>query len=675
MAFNQAPINTVPGPQSTDEDVALVFTAANGNAISISDADNLNIIGMTVTIDVLHGSIELLPKAGTVVTGEGTGHVTITGALNFVNERLAYLIYIPDADYNGPDTLTITANDNGATGTDPGLTGTATSEEDIDQIAIVVNPVHDLPIVTLADEAVYGTMNSDFVFGAPTGSTIAVTDNDSVTLEVTLSVTNGLLTLSQTTGLSFTAGTGMGDATMVFSGSPADITAALDGLVYRGDLNYAGTDTLTIRADDGISIAGENVAISLSSVVSGDSGSNTLTGTPEPDLFLLQQGGNDTVSGLASGDAFYFGAAFDVNDAVDGGGGSDQVGLQGNYAGASALVLTAGMLTDVEQLILLPGNDTRFGDPGTNLYDYAITTADETVAAGMVLTVDGSRLRAGEDLTFNGAAETDGTFLVYGGRGIDTLTGGAGNDGFLFGDGKFGAGDTVNGGAGNDQVGFRGHYDGANAILLGLAGQPVLNGIEGIVLISGHDLRFGPDAGDFDYFVRPFNGAFSAGQVITIDGGTLRENEKLTFDGQFETHALFQVYGGRGDDALTGGPGNDMLNGGRGVDTMRGEAGSDIFRFEDVLDSPLASPDKIADLDGQDKIDLSLIDANSLVAGDQAFSFIGTAAFSGTPGELRVIHPTAWFVQGDIDGDGLADFSIQVLLDGPSSITGTDFVL
>ena len=35
---------------------------------------------------------------------------------------------------------------------------------------------------------------------------------------------------------------------------------------------------------------------------------------------------------------------------------------------------------------------------------------------------------------------------------------------------------------------------------------------------------------------------------------------------------------------------------------------------------------------GTDKIDLSRIDANSLVAGDQAFNWIGSNAFSGTAG-------------------------------------------
>ena len=56
-----------------------------------------------------------------------------------------------------------------------------------------------------------------------------------------------------------------------------------------------------------------------------------------------------------------------------------------------------------------------------------------------------------------------------------------------------------------------------------------------------------------------------------------------------------------------------------------------------------------------DRIDLAAIDADPALAGDQAFTWIGAAAFSGRAGELRVVPG---LVQGDLDGDGLADFEI-----------------
>ena len=38
-AVNDAPVNTVPGPQTTAEDTAKVFSGSNGNQISVADVD------------------------------------------------------------------------------------------------------------------------------------------------------------------------------------------------------------------------------------------------------------------------------------------------------------------------------------------------------------------------------------------------------------------------------------------------------------------------------------------------------------------------------------------------------------------------------------------------------------------------------------------------------------
>ncbi|WP_353641205.1 hypothetical protein [Mesorhizobium sp. WSM2239] len=59
---------------------------------------------------------------------------------------------------------------------------------------------------------------------------------------------------------------------------------------------------------------------------------------------------------------------------------------------------------------------------------------------------------------------------------------------------------------------------------------------------------------------------------------------------------------------------------------------------------------------GSDLIDLATIDANTLVAGNQAFSFIGSAAFSGVAGQLRYTNYSGnVIIDADVNGDSVAD--------------------
>jgi serralysin len=96
------------------------------------------------------------------------------------------------------------------------------------------------------------------------------------------------------------------------------------------------------------------------------------------------------------------------------------------------------------------------------------------------------------------------------------------------------------------------------------------------------------------------------------------------------------------NNALFGDAGADTLIGARGVDIMRGGSGADTFvwRVENESGTVVAAMDLIVDFDplAGDRIDLSGIDANALAAGNQAFTFIGAAAFSGAPGEINFVQ-------------------------------------
>jgi len=170
----------------------------------------------------------------------------------------------------------------------------------------------------------------------------------------------------------------------------------------------------------------------------------------------------------------------------------------------------------------------------------------------------------------------------------------------------------------------------------------------------------------------------------SINGTGNELNNKLTgnsganrLDGALGNDVLL---GGGGADILIGGDGLDQLTGAGGRDTMSGGAGADKFIFQATGHTTVALPDVITDFSSSegDMIDLSKIDAQAAVAGDQTFSFIGANAFAGGgstgAGQLRYAYTgTETRILGDVNGDGAADF--MIVLSGQLSLQSGDFIL
>jgi hypothetical protein len=110
---------------------------------------------------------------------------------------------------------------------------------------------------------------------------------------------------------------------------------------------------------------------------------------------------------------------------------------------------------------------------------------------------------------------------------------------------------------------------------------------------------------------------------------------------------------------------------------LTGGGANDRFFFSTGDTSAVrADADHITDFSHAegDLIDLHSMDANRHMNGNQAFTFIGTAAFGGTAGEIRYEgQGGVTYVEGDTTGDGVADFSIA--LDGSHALVAADFVL
>jgi Ca2+-binding RTX toxin-like protein len=202
-----------------------------------------------------------------------------------------------------------------------------------------------------------------------------------------------------------------------------------------------------------------------------------------------------------------------------------------------------------------------------------------------------------------------------------------------------------------------------------------------IVCLTGGDNRFGAPPGvGYSYDLTMDDGNVAGGATMTVNANTLRagvpgvSDETLTFDGSGESDGHFTIYSGAGDDVLTGGDQDDRIYGAGGADTMTGGLGNDTFAYMNAAHSTATAMDQILDFGLGDRIDLAAIDAISGGANN-AFSFIGTAAFSNTAGELRVVDlgGGSWQIEADIDGIGGADLLIG--LTSSHTLTTTDFVL
>jgi hypothetical protein len=228
---------------------------------------------------------------------------------------------------------------------------------------------------------------------------------------------------------------------------------------------------------------------------------------------------------------------------------------------------------------------------------------------------------------------------LFGGRGNDTMLGGNGNDTIYGQSGN----DHLQGGNGNEQLwGGRG-----NDLLEGGNGQDSLHGGDGgdqLLGGTGRDLLNGGGGHD------------------TLNGGSSHDD----------------LLGGSGRDVVNGDSGRDQLTGGAGADRLTGGDGADSFIYTALTDSRAdpAGRDAILDFSRKqgDTMDFSALDANPTLDGDQAFTFIGASAFTGAAGELQVRPGTGrTFVRGDLNGDGVADFVVQ--LKGVIPLTASDFVL
>jgi Ca2+-binding RTX toxin-like protein len=172
----------------------------------------------------------------------------------------------------------------------------------------------------------------------------------------------------------------------------------------------------------------------------------------------------------------------------------------------------------------------------------------------------------------------------------------------------------------------------------------------------------------------------AAGGYMMVEGLSLSASETFVFNGSAETNGTYTARGGLANDTITGGGGNDQIYGNYGADVLKGGAGRDLFEYYAAGESTAASTDTILDFTRGDRINLWVMDADGNSAnGNNAFSWIGTGAFTHSAGQLRAFQdsadPTKWIVEADVNGDGAADLTIHLYAQPGHILGASDFIL
>ena len=377
----------------------------------------------------------------------------------------------------------------------------------------------------------------------------------------------------------------------------------------------------------------------------GNEGNNVLVGS-RSDNVLSGLSGDDYLYGVLGSDELYGGAG---NDWLDGGAGMDR--MEGGSGNDTYVIDDVG-----DVIVEMVGGGTS--DSVQSFIDYTL----------------GSNL---ENLTLKGAA-TSGTGnalanLIYGSANADILSALGGDDGLFGGGGN----DQLFGGDGNDRLeGGQGvdtmsGGDGDDIYFVENAADVVIEYADGgfDVLQSYVDFSL-PD----NVEVLVLRGFARVGSGNETDNRVTGSTGSDTLAGLGGNDLLFGLSGG---DLMDGGAGNDRLYGDTGIDILTGGSGADVFHFG-ALNHTTASAttaDTITDfntLEG-DRIHLAAIDANTTIAGDDAFAFIGNAGFTAA-GQLRYENVAGETrIMGDVDGNGSADFVI--VLEGTMTLVENNFVL
>ena len=419
---NDPPVNIIPGPQGTPQNTTLVFSAGNGNAISVSDVDAAGGV-VQITLAATNGTLTLNGTTGlSFITGDGTadGTMTFTGTVADVNTALDGMSFLPALNYNGAASVQVTTDDQGNT-------GSGGAQSDTDTVSIIVS--NDVPPVVTTSGGSLSYTENDGGVAIDTGLIVADVDNATLagaTVRITGNYVNGedLLAFTDQLGITGSWNAAAGQLTLTGSATVANYQTALRSITYTNlsDAPSTTARTVSFSVNDGIvdsAIATRTITIAAVNDpptitnLNGDS----LAYNEGDGAVVLEQGGNATVSDVDSADfdtgtltvSFTAGSdsAEDVLAIRNQGTGAGQIGVSGatvTYQGVTIGTFTGGSsgtnlvitfnasatptaVTALVKNITYQDTDTNAPTTGARTVRYVLTDGDGGTSANYDTTV------------------------------------------------------------------------------------------------------------------------------------------------------------------------------------------------------------------------------------------------------------------------------------------------
>lgn len=366
-------------------------------------------------------------------------------------------------------------------------------------------------------------------------------------------------------------------------------------------------------------------------VLAGGAGADVLDGGEGVDIVSYAEHSAAVVVDLVSG-SNPDGDIFNSIEGVIGGAGSDYI-----YGDHKYNIIYGNNGSDF--ISGGPNSDYIDGGEGLDVVDYSYISSDIIYYIGVSAPLEGDILVSIEGISTGSGNDylrgDEGNNVFYGGAGDDVILGGGGADWIYGAEGQ----DFFDGGDGDDIINYK-------------------SSISGVVIDLEAGYGTGGDAqGDTWISVEHATGS----QHADVISGTSSNN----------------ILGGwGGNDQIEGRDGDDVIDGRLGADFLIGGSGADRFIVFSIIDSGVAlnDQDRVLDFDATEG---DRIDFRTLAADIGPLSYVGTAAFSGSAGEIRSWASSVLgftHVGLDADGDAMADM-ILLVAGNPADITAAAFLL